>query len=125
MEPATRQLRELKGLPPNLERLYKQVIEAYNYKLDLLVFAGSRMILEGICDDLEIPSGKPGGRKLFLAERLDLLNESRLKLLAGVFDPVLRCCNLAVHDRQVEDGTGDVDFCIDAAETALQMLYRK
>ena len=55
MEPATRQPCEIKGLPPDLERIYKQVIEAHNSQLDHLVLVGLRMLVEGVCDDRGIP----------------------------------------------------------------------
>ncbi len=121
MAPAARQPCELKGLPPDLERIYKEVIEAYNCKLHLLVVAGSRMILEGICSELKITYA-PDSRELVLAERFHLL-ESRLKFDSGILEEVRKVCNDAIHKLQVDQRY--VDACVHIAEQALMKLYPK
>jgi len=113
MDRITRQPEELEGVPLVLSQLYQEIIKAYNAKLDLLVLAGSRMMLEGICEALDIPD-------MVLAERLKLL-ESRLDSKSGHLATVAKICNLAVHERRIED-SDDADLCLGWAEVTLKRV---
>nr|WP_240465408.1 DUF4145 domain-containing protein [Neobacillus thermocopriae] len=60
--------KQFQFVPENLNKLYKQTINAYNSQQNILCAAGLRTIIEGICNELNIKKGhiynKDGSKKL-------------------------------------------------------------
>jgi hypothetical protein len=135
--PSQKRLKQdLKRTPPTIDRIYGEVIEAYNTGLDLLVLAGCRMILEGVCNERGIPC-YDGSRELPLWERVVKLDscfqDYRSWQAQHSFRPVessfaeslaetTRWCNAAVHGLRIEE-SDDVGSCLNGIESALFFLY--
>lgn len=86
------------NLPPYLDRLYDEIVQAYNARLIMLCVAGMRMFLEAICNNQRIVSYKPLGVRLTtLAQRFYEANAPDAPLATHLRNLVVMT-NATIHE---------------------------
>jgi hypothetical protein len=103
--------------PPNVKRIYRETIEAYNQELQTLCAAGVRAIMEAVCKE-KLISGED------LKERIDKLKENRLVTedLAEALHENRLLGNDALHD-SILFGDTELQTAIELIEALLEGIY--
>lgn len=113
---SNRFIRVFAEIPPRLDKIYRESIEAFNSNLHILCAIGLRGLLEGICDDQKIAGANiyqkiNGLSKLGLGKNLiDSLHSFRF------------IGNEAIHELTTPD-KDDLGLALDVIEDLLNFLY--
>lgn len=107
----------ISNAPPNVKRIYRETIEAYNSELPTLCAAGVRAVIECICKEEEIIKDD-------LKEKIGALKEKRIitdSFAEGLHENRL-LGNDALHESTL---FGDVELktAIELIETLIEMVY--
>jgi len=121
----------VKGLPRNLEIIYRETVDAYNFGLRTLCAGGLRALLEGICKNQNITSGQVKSKTTGIFEKRSnlegkiegmsqegLITIGQSKILHGH----RYLGNEALHDLQ-RPSTDELEVAIDIVEHILLGIY--
>ncbi len=130
--------KQFKYVPENLNNLYKQTIEAYNSKHNILCAAGLRTIIEGICNELNIKKGyiyENDGTKKLDKDNKEILTGNLAGRIFGLYEKghilftqallllkIKNIGNSAVHDIE-EINIDTLRQTIDILDSILYNIY--
>ena len=107
--------KHFKQLPPKLDSIYREVLQAFNSKLSLLCTVGIRALIEGILADQEI-AGKN------LEARIDGLSGIIPKNIVSNLHSIRFTGNEAAHELSAPD-QDELGLAIEICEDLLNFLY--
>ncbi len=102
-------------LPPKLGHIYREIIRAFNNELPILVAAGLRALIEGICSDKQI-KGKN------LEERINHMVAILPQNIVSNLHGFRFMGNDAVHELEIPNFE-DMKLAIEISEDLLNFLY--
>lgn len=108
-------IKKFNKLPEKLVKLYKESVDAYNYKQHILCTAGLRALIEGVCVDKGIE-----GKTLYnkIENLISLLPENIVENLHSF----RFMGNMAVHELEHPDKK-DLKLAIEVIEDLLNYIY--
>lgn len=113
---SNRIIRVFLGIPPRLDKIYRESIEAFNSNLHILCAIGLRGLLEGICNDHEI-AGANIYQKINGLSNIGLGKNHIESLHSFRF-----IGNEAIHELTTPN-KDDLSLAIDVIEYLLNFLY--
>lgn len=125
-----RQTKNFKHLPYSLLDIYEEVIKSYNHRLAILSAVGIRAILEGICKDKKVYSGKvkekDGSEKVKKDLRAKILGLYQKGIINNIQLEALHelrfLGNNAVHELK-EPTISDIRIALDIIEHMINDIY--
>ena len=112
------------GLPTNIRKAYKEVIECYNSDLLLMCASGLRCIVESLCAHFSIASEDASGKAVSLGSRIRQLGIKRLipEDLASALQEHKELGNVALHYLVVPEKEA-LKLAIELVEITFENLF--
>jgi len=114
-----------RDVPSEIQRVFDEAVAAYNAGARLLVLAGCRMVLEGVCNHKKVSRRATHGRLLTLAERVALLQSDFSLLPVSSENPLIknlvRDVNAAIHRLEIKR-PDEVELHLMEVELYLKLL---
>lgn len=107
--------KDFRQLPPKLDGIYKEVVQAFNNQMGMLCAIGIRALIEGICADQEIT-----GRNL--EARIDGLSSILPKNIVSNLHSIRFMGNEAAHELSAPEQE-ELGLAIEICEDLLNYLY--
>lgn len=119
-----RQKRQYRAIPDEIQKIYVEVVSAFNIRAPILCAGGLRALLEGICKDKGIERGttESGQVRATLEGKINGLVAIVPKNIAENLHSVRFFGNLAMHELDVPS-RDELDLAITVMEDVMNVIY--